>query len=78
MSSSRGAHVLPKHYPGSSNNTGLLVQRGIALSEIKKIPFSPPDITQEEIEVVVDTLRSSRSTIRSASTSCTECISDSL
>ena len=28
------------------------------MSEIRKIPFSPPDITQEEIDGVVDTLRS--------------------
>lgn len=28
------------------------------MSEIRKIPFSPPDITQEEIDEVVDTLRS--------------------
>ena len=28
------------------------------MSEIRKIPFSPPDITQEEIDEVVDTLQS--------------------
>ena len=28
------------------------------MSDIQKIPFSPPDITQEEIDEVVDTLRS--------------------
>lgn len=28
------------------------------MSDIRKIPFSPPDITQEEIDEVVDTLRS--------------------
>lgn len=36
----------------------LFLQRGIALNNVKKIPFSPPDITQEEIDEVVDTLRS--------------------
>jgi dTDP-4-amino-4,6-dideoxygalactose transaminase len=37
---------------------GLSLQRGIALNKIRKISFSPPDITQEEIDEVVDTLRS--------------------
>ena len=44
------------HY--SSNSIRLLLQRGIALKKIRKIQFSPPDITQEEIDEVVDTLRS--------------------
>lgn len=52
------SHFLPRCHPDSSKNKGLLVQRGIALSNIRKIQFSPPDITQEEIDAVVDTLRS--------------------
>jgi dTDP-4-amino-4,6-dideoxygalactose transaminase len=35
-----------------------LVKRSIPLNNQKTIPFSPPDITQEEIDEIFDALKS--------------------
>ena len=39
----RGTHVLAKRFATSWMRLELFLQRGIALNNVKKIPFSPPD-----------------------------------